>query len=199
MLRTSVAMATLGGMLASGLAALSAQAQATGRAAPHGVDPPVLSSGPGSPRPLAARHAVALALARQNWLRSHMGGQLRAAIAAAGITAAGLEARNRTTSMLTGVVRGPRRAARAWRVSIGSPTTFLWSGLQTQVKVGWLLAARSAARPVQGQILHRLRRLRVQDAVVEERRHERSGDCDHPGRRRARHRHCRGAETLVRV
>ncbi len=111
MLRTSVAIATLGGVLASGLAALPAQAQTTARTAARSGHQPALPLSAGSllpvPRPLAARQAVALALARENWLRSHGRGQIgTAAIAAATTGTAGAGAGNRRMSTLTGVVHG---------------------------------------------------------------------------------------------
>lgn len=111
MLRISVAIATLGGMLASGLAALPAQVQPTARTAAHSGHRAGLQSGPVSmrpiPGPLAARQAVALAVARERWLHSHDGGQTgAAAIAAAGLGAVDLEAGIRRMSTLTGVVHG---------------------------------------------------------------------------------------------
>jgi Carboxypeptidase regulatory-like domain len=184
MLRTSAAIAALGGLLGSGLAALPAQAQANARPAAHGGEHRGPSRSPGSPPPipgsLGSRYAMALALARENWLRSHGRGQTGAgAIGSAGVPALGLEPRIRRLGMLTGVVHGLggqplpgvcvtaagpfgavtarsradgryilaglrpgnyamgiRACPGASQQSTGSPTTFLWPGLQTHVELG---------------------------------------------------------------
>src|SRR5262249_5955690 len=107
----SMAIATLGGLLAGGLAALPAQARTTTAAtAARPEQHQVARSGPTGlrpmPRQLAAHQAVALALARQRALSGHLSAQAAAAAIATGIRAANSGAAHQRASMLTGVVRG---------------------------------------------------------------------------------------------
>ena len=97
MLRTSVAIATLGCVLASGAAALPAQAQRAERTAARvghrRAVPLTARSLRPIPQPLAASANVAFALARERWLRSRALGEVGvAAIGDAGIGAPDLGA-----------------------------------------------------------------------------------------------------------
>ena len=126
--RGLLAITTIGGVLASALAALPAHAVtsagtttsantrasagATARAVRQQVAPAPVTPGPAVPLP-AARQAMLLALARESWLRGQPGSQAGpagpagAALAAASLRAGGLAAEQRRTGALTGVVRGP--------------------------------------------------------------------------------------------
>jgi Carboxypeptidase regulatory-like domain len=104
----SLTIAMLGGLVASGVAALPAQAGTT--TAAHTDQHQVAPSRPfglrPAPRQLAAHQAVALALARERALSGHLNAQTAAAAIATGIRAADSGAAHQRASMLTGVVRG---------------------------------------------------------------------------------------------
>ncbi len=106
MLGRSLAIAAAGGLLASGLAALPAQAGTSGTAVHQhhvgnpGSPDPLLGA---APRPPAVQQAMLMA--RAHWLSEHAGVQQRAAIAA-GLRSA-VSAVGRADGALTGIVRGP--------------------------------------------------------------------------------------------
>lgn len=111
MLRKSIVIAVLGGLVSGSFAALPAHARtmtdATGSRAGQRE---VARSGPAGlvavPQQVAAHQAVALALARQSRMRGRLNSQTAAAAIAAGMASAKSGAIHERASTLTGVVRG---------------------------------------------------------------------------------------------